>query len=316
MSSYGDAGEPEGFLAHQEALRRLARSLLADPLRAEDLVQETWLAARGRSPRRPEAHRAWLAGILRHLAWKAERAERRRRRREQSSSRPEAWEERDDVETALATQRRILQAVQELDEPYRTAIVLRYYRDLTPAEVAKRLGAPVGTVKTRLRRGLGILRARLQREHGGEDACASALLLLAGRRWAPAPSPVTAGLAAAAGGIVGTKLWIGVAAAVVAGAGLTYVLRERAAEPPPPRVSERIENALDCELASGAEELAEPVLGSRQEIASPATTRGNARDTGSPAWRLLLRLDGLREQDSGTIAIDVRTSALEPALVS
>ncbi|HUF75427.1 MAG TPA: hypothetical protein VMM35_04080, partial [Longimicrobiales bacterium] len=46
------------------------------------------------------------------------------------------------------------------------------------------------------------------------------------------------------------------------------------------------------------------------------TTRGNARDTGSPAWRLLLRLDGLREQDSGTIAIDVRTSALEPALVS
>jgi RNA polymerase sigma factor (sigma-70 family) len=316
MSPYSDAGEPEGFLAHQEALRRLARSLLADPLRAEDLVQETWLAARGRSPRRPEAHRAWLAGILRHLAWKAERGEQRRRKREQSSARPEASQETDDVETALATQRRILQAVQELDEPYRTAIVLRYYRDLTPAEIAERLGAPVGTVKTRLRRGLGILRARLQREHGGEDAFATALLLLAGRRWAPDPSSVAAGLAAGVGGIVGTKLWIGVGAAVLVGLGVTYVLREDEARPEPTRVANEAESAFAVAPASGKQPLAAPAPQPRQGIDSPAPWRWEDGDAGSPAWRLLLRIGGLREQESGTIAIGVRTSILEPALAS
>jgi len=52
-------------------------------------------------------------------------------------------------------------AVIQLDEPYRETLMLRFYADLSLAEIAAETGRPLGTVKTHLFRGLGRLRAAL-----------------------------------------------------------------------------------------------------------------------------------------------------------
>ena len=45
-------------------------------------------------------------------------------------------------------------------------MVLRYQEDLDPAEIAKVLGIPVGTVKSQLQRALALLREKLSRVAG------------------------------------------------------------------------------------------------------------------------------------------------------
>ena len=60
------------------------------------------------------------------------------------------------------------QALRRLPARQRTAIVLRYYLDLSEAEVARQLGVPAGTVKSLVHRGLARLRARLGAEYAGE----------------------------------------------------------------------------------------------------------------------------------------------------
>ena len=55
-------------------------------------------------------------------------------------------------------------AVAGLDEPYREIVALRFFGDLSLAEIAELSGRPLGTVKTHLHRGLGRLRDSLAAE--------------------------------------------------------------------------------------------------------------------------------------------------------
>ena len=55
-------------------------------------------------------------------------------------------------------------AVIQLDDPYRETLMLRFYADLSLAEIAAETGRPIGTVKTHLFRGLARLRAALPAE--------------------------------------------------------------------------------------------------------------------------------------------------------
>jgi RNA polymerase sigma-70 factor (sigma-E family) len=59
-------------------------------------------------------------------------------------------------------------ALRRLPARQRTAIVLRFYLDLSEAEVARQLGVPAGTVKSWVHRGLGRLRDRLGAEYADE----------------------------------------------------------------------------------------------------------------------------------------------------
>jgi RNA polymerase sigma-70 factor (ECF subfamily) len=53
-------------------------------------------------------------------------------------------------------------AVARLDEPYREVVALRFFGELSLAEIAAASGRPLGTVKTHLRRGLLRLRSSLE----------------------------------------------------------------------------------------------------------------------------------------------------------
>jgi len=152
----------EDLLQHAGWLRTLARRLVADAHAADDLVQSTWVAALQSPPPGGGAGRRWLGVVLRNLARQARRGDVRRDERERIAARPEG------VSVDLALQRTLLGAVESLAEPYRATLYRRYYEGLPPRRIAELEGVPVKTIKTRLHRGLALLRSRLDGEFGGE----------------------------------------------------------------------------------------------------------------------------------------------------
>ena len=87
------ASQREELLVHGRFLRGLARALVSDPARAEDLVQDTWTAAIEHAPRTGAVPRAWLARVMRRLAIKRGLREGERGAREQESVRGRTAEE-------------------------------------------------------------------------------------------------------------------------------------------------------------------------------------------------------------------------------
>ena len=73
---------PESLLAHADFVRALARQLVLDENRVDDVVQATWLTALQNPPRAAEAMRSWLAKVVRSIVYTMGREEERRNRRE------------------------------------------------------------------------------------------------------------------------------------------------------------------------------------------------------------------------------------------
>ena len=69
--------DPDLLLEHQDFVRGLAKSILFDDHRVDDVVQEAWLTALRRPPRQPAALRAWLATVVRNLARRNIRTQKR-----------------------------------------------------------------------------------------------------------------------------------------------------------------------------------------------------------------------------------------------
>jgi len=151
--------------------RRLARRLVRDEHAADDLVQRTWVAALEHPPRgAARAPRStlqgWIGSVMRNFARQDARASTRRSLREREVARSEGAA--DEVEHGLELQQRLLQAMRSLAEPCRGALYARYFEGLPPREIARREGVPLKTIKSRLARGLALLRERLERDHGGD----------------------------------------------------------------------------------------------------------------------------------------------------
>src|SRR5260221_377113 len=158
----------------------LARSLVSDPSAADDLAQETWLRAQGSPPAHPihgKSLRAWLSVVVRSIARQSWRSEFRRTRREQVASHSEAVPSAHEIVERGSMNRTVAEAVMALDEPYRSTILLRYLDGLPTPAIAERCGVSPDAVRQQLSRGLDQLRARLDREFGGERIAWSALLL-------------------------------------------------------------------------------------------------------------------------------------------
>jgi RNA polymerase sigma-70 factor (ECF subfamily) len=204
-------------LAHADWVRALAGRLVADSARADDVAQDTWVAAIESPPRDARNPKGWLASIVRNTARELGRGERRREGRERAVAKPEACvPSSEELVRRAHLQREIAGHVVALDEPYRTVVLLRWYEGLLPREIAARLGRPIDTVSTQLARAHERLRERLDREHGDRSTW-SALVVGIAERHAAAGAGVAAGTI---GGILvstGWKIGISVAAVVVLG---------------------------------------------------------------------------------------------------
>jgi RNA polymerase sigma-70 factor (ECF subfamily) len=178
------------LLARRDWVRRFARTLAHDDATADDLAQDTMLAAIEHPPREAAAPAGWLRRVLLRRAMNRARGERRRDEREALRAMPPASPSPADVVSTAESHRRVVEAVLALEEPYKTTVLLRFFEDLPPREVAARMGVPVETVRARVRRAVERLRERLDEEHGGRRAVWLAPLLADGRGVPHAPASV------------------------------------------------------------------------------------------------------------------------------
>jgi RNA polymerase sigma factor (sigma-70 family) len=217
-----DRSDADLLLAHGAFVRSLARRLVADEHRAEDLEQETWLAAMSRRSQNVRSPRAWLAGILGNVLRSDLRGRSRREKREREIARAEAAPSAASTVEAASIGRDLADRVLALEEPFRTTVLLRYYEDLPPRAIARRMVVPVRTVNSRLARGLERLRAGFRRE--GIDRTWLAGLAALAKPWELAGPGVL---------WMNAKHVVTVAAAIAVAAGAFLWMRSGASAPAP-----------------------------------------------------------------------------------
>ena len=153
-------GLPQLIDAHYEALYRYAYRLSGSAADAEDLTQETFGKALARLPqlREPDRAKAWLFRILRNLYLHKVRDQKRHKivPLDAVGDLPgRAAEEVPEIDPA-----KLQQALNELDEAFRTPIILFYFEEFSYRDIAEQMELPIGTVMSRLARGKAYLRER------------------------------------------------------------------------------------------------------------------------------------------------------------
>ena len=165
----------EELAAHSHWVRRLARSLVHDETAAEDLVQDTWVAALRKPPSDRRALRSWLGRVVRTLAWKQQRKASTAPLSADEGSLPAGASDMELVER-LELHRVLAEELRAIREPVRTTLLQRYIEGMSAAEIAERTSVPAPTVRWRLQQGLEELRTRLDARFGGKrDTWMSAL---------------------------------------------------------------------------------------------------------------------------------------------
>jgi RNA polymerase sigma-70 factor (sigma-E family) len=157
-----DTAVEELYAAHYRRLVRLSVLLVRDVGTAEEVVQDSFVAMHGkwRNLKDPDKGLAYLRqtvvnrsrSVLRH-------------RGVQARYTPPAIPDHPAAEAdALSSERRgeVLGALRELPDRQREVIALRYYLDLSEAEIADTLGISRGAVKSHASRGVSALRHLLK----------------------------------------------------------------------------------------------------------------------------------------------------------
>jgi len=138
------------YTEHSVALTRLAHVIVGSNSIAQEIVQEAFIRfSRARDVQAPAAY-------LRTIVVNLVRTERRSTVRAVAAADPPLHFEEPTLDETWA-------AVQRLPERYRTALALRFYADMSEAQMAENLGCRPGTVKSLVHRGLDLLRKELER---------------------------------------------------------------------------------------------------------------------------------------------------------
>jgi len=172
----GDVGAFEALLRrHRAALHAFLYRLTGDRSRAEDLAQETWLKIVAAAPRweRRARFTTWAFSIARNVALDEARRSSHRTAESLDAPRADGRALADGVaaeapgpdrgaESALLRPK-LEAALAALPLEQREVFVLREYAGVPFADIAEITGAPVPTVKSRMRYALEALRAELAR---------------------------------------------------------------------------------------------------------------------------------------------------------
>lgn len=152
---------------HSAELYRCAYRLAGGPQAAEDLLQETFCEAWRSidSLKSRDNARAWLFQILRYRYAHSVRDGKRRASAETGGdlNHTDAAARPDNVAETLAQREMLQQALDALDERYKTPFVMVFLEGLTCAEAAAELDLPLGTVLSRIHRARQTLRRHLSR---------------------------------------------------------------------------------------------------------------------------------------------------------
>jgi RNA polymerase sigma-70 factor (ECF subfamily) len=263
----------EALLSQSDWVRTLVRGLGVDESAADDVVQSTWVAALTRPPRAAgegASLRAWIARVARNFALRRIDRDARRVVRERDFARAERLPSASDVVEREEARSQVVSALLEVHEPYRTTLLLRFYEGLEPRDIARVQKIPDSTVRNRLKRGLALLRERLEVSQGADWRQRCLLVLPALRAkpvWFPAPPKWIAATAASGGAIVVKTLAI--TAVVALAAGGMYLAWDR--------VDSKGMTRSKSELAAGA-------TGSSASASSPssAIASSHPRSSGTP----------------------------------
>ena len=181
----------DGMLERESRfVRAIARAMVGSG-DAADLEQDAWLRAIENGAYGVRRPRAWLAAIVRSVAFGKMRSDAARVRRERRAARPELEVGDSELVEKAALARELLDEVLALEEPGRSTLLRRFYLDVAVSEIAAKDGVPVATVRSRLHRALEKLRARLERR--GRDWRA-AFLLFCGQGRSELPAAGTTAL--------------------------------------------------------------------------------------------------------------------------
>jgi RNA polymerase sigma-70 factor (sigma-E family) len=157
-----DAAVEELYATHYRRLVRLSVLLVRDPETAEEVVQDSFVAMHGRwrSLRDPDQGLAYL----RQTVVNRSRSVLRHRGVQAAYSPPAAADRPGADEDALVSERRarVLDALRGLPERQREVLALRYYLDLSEADIAETLGISRGAVKSHAWRGVQALRTLME----------------------------------------------------------------------------------------------------------------------------------------------------------
>lgn len=156
--------------AHYEALYRYAFRLAGSAADAEDLTQETFGKALARLPqlREPERAKSWLFRILRNAYLHKVRDQKRHRVVPLDAVGDLPGRPADELPEIDPTQ--LQQALDDLDEVFRTPIILYYFEEFSYRDIAEQMDLPIGTVMSRLARAKAYLRTRLVPATSGDAA--------------------------------------------------------------------------------------------------------------------------------------------------
>ncbi|HEY2949422.1 MAG TPA: SigE family RNA polymerase sigma factor [Micromonosporaceae bacterium] len=153
------------FGAHYRSLVRLATLLLAEQGAAEEIVQDAYVGLHARWRRLRDTDKA-LAYLRVAVVNRSRSALRHRRvvlaHLAAARPMPDAPSAEAGALDALQ-QAAIVAAVRALPARQREAIVLRYYADLSEAEIAEAMGISRGSVKSHAARGIAALREAVER---------------------------------------------------------------------------------------------------------------------------------------------------------
>ena len=291
---------------HLGFARRLARALVGDVHLAEDVSQDALTDLLTRPAATLRNPRAYLVAAVRHGASRSRKASERRLAREREVARPERVHSSAAIVEAMELHRRLVEALLVLDEPVRETLVLRYFESLAPRDIAQRMGLPVETVRTRIKRALKKLRRGLDDSFCGDRRAWSAAL-------APLASPEALGMTAGASAkttiagmlVMSSKTKIACVTALAVVLGSFWALR--APRPSAPAVLEVLGPDQAAELSAverktvATDTQGHPRPGRERVAVAPADRLGSAvlefvwKHDGSPATDLLVSCEAMTE---------------------